>query len=213
MAEKGPSRRASSSFSRASLPSSPRRSGDGSAVASTNRVLDQRPPGVVILKPDLTVSSQTAGAGAWLEALPAAQLFALWGMLPAVVYPVATRARTGGTMTGAQALERDIDGRWVMIEAASLEGDGRGKIAITLRGAAPTETFDLLCRAYALTPRERDVVAAVVAGLDTNALSERLSISRHTVQDHLKSVFQKIGIRSRRELLATFTTASHKADV
>ena len=77
-------------------------------------------------------------------------------------------------------------------------------IAVTVRAAAPAETFDLLCRAYALTHREWEVVGALVAGLDTHALTERLVISRHTVQDHLKSVFQKVGVRSRRELLATF---------
>jgi DNA-binding CsgD family transcriptional regulator len=68
--------------------------------------------------------------------------------------------------------------------------------------------FDLLCRAYALTRRERDVVAALMAGLDTRAVTERLFVSRHTVQDHLKSVFGKIGIRSRRELLAIFNAPS-----
>jgi DNA-binding CsgD family transcriptional regulator len=158
-------------------------------------------PGVIVLNPDLSVVSRTAGARAWIDAMPAAGLFAVWGILPPVVYPVATRAREGGAAAGARALDRGVDGRWVVIEAASLEGDGAGKIAVTLRAATPAETFGLLCRAYALTHRERDVVAALVAGLDTRAVTERLIISRYTVQDHLKSVFQKVGVRSRRELL------------
>jgi DNA-binding NarL/FixJ family response regulator len=95
-----------------------------------------------------------------------------------------------------------------MIEAAPLEGHGEGMIAVTLRGAGPGETFDLLCRAYELTRRERDIVAALTAGLDTRAITERLFISRHTVQDHLKSVFEKVGVHSRRELLATFNTSA-----
>jgi DNA-binding CsgD family transcriptional regulator len=162
-------------------------------------------PGVIVLNPDLSVVSRTAGARAWIDALPAAGLFATWGILPAIIYPVATRARDGRAVAGAHALERAVDGRWVSIQAASLEGDGAAAIAVTLRAAAPAEIFDLLCRAYALTHRERDVVAALVAGVDTRAITERLVISRHTVQDHLKSIFQKVGVRSRRELLATFS--------
>ncbi len=161
-----------------------------------------------MLNPELTPVSSTAGARAWIDVLPGAALFAGWAMLPAQVYPVATRARSRNSWTGTHALERAVDGRWVMIEAAPLEGDCDGQIAITLRSAAPTETFDLLCRAYAFTQRERDVAAAVVAGLDTRALTERLFISPHTVQDHLKSIFQKTGIHSRRQLLATFNASS-----
>ena len=189
----------------ASLGSALRRS---SMAARGGDVLEPSPPGVIVLNPDLSLVSWTEGARAWIDALPAARLFAAWGMLPAVVYPVATLSRSRDAVTGAYALERAVDGRWLMIEAALLEGDGDGKIAVTLRGATPTETFNLLCRAYALTQRERDVVAALVAGLDTRAVTERLFISRHTVQDHLKLVFQKIGIHSRRELLARFSASA-----
>jgi DNA-binding CsgD family transcriptional regulator len=161
-------------------------------------------PAVIVLNPDLSIVSRTPGSRAWIDALPGAELFAVWGILTPPVYPVATRARDGGAAAAARALERGMDGRWVTIEAAPLEGDGTTRIAITLRAAAPAETFDLLCRAYALTQRERDVVRALVAGLDTPAVTEHLVISRHTVQDHLKSVFQKVRVSSRRELLATF---------
>jgi DNA-binding CsgD family transcriptional regulator len=146
-----------------------------------------------VLDPNLMLVSSTAGARAWIDALPSARLFAAWGMLPSVVYPAATLARSA-TPARAHALMRTVDGRWVMIEAAPLEG-GRhgGEIAVSLRAATTTETFDLLCRVYALSRRERDVVALLVAGLDTRAITERLFISPHTVQDHLKSVFDKIG--------------------
>jgi DNA-binding CsgD family transcriptional regulator len=162
---------------------------------------------VVVLDDELHPVSWTAGARSWIDALPMADVFALWDILPAVVYPVAALARADGSPR-ASALERAADGRWVQIEAAPLEGDDTGRIAVTLRGATPAETFDLLCRGYALTRRERQLVSALVAGLDTRALAERLCISRHTVQDHLKSVFAKVGVRSRRELVATFGDAA-----
>ena len=171
------------------------------------------PPGVIVLGRELRPLSWTAGAHAWIEALPAARLYAALGMLPAMMYPLATLARTRNDANGSRVLERAVDGRWVMIEAAALEGRGHGEIAVTLRDATAAETFDRLCRIYALSRRERQVVAALAAGLDTRAAAEHLSISRHTLQDHLKSVFAKIGVNSRRELIARFgTSASGDSD-
>jgi DNA-binding CsgD family transcriptional regulator len=160
------------------------------------------PPGVIVLDCELRRVSWTAWARAWIDVLPSAPLYASMGILPSVVYPAATRARSAAAAVGAHALLRAVDGRWVMIEAAPLEGGGDGEIAVTLRAATASETFDLFCRVYALSQRERELVALLAAGLDTRAITRRLFISRHTVQDHLKSVFAKVGIHSRRELLA-----------
>jgi DNA-binding CsgD family transcriptional regulator len=176
--------------------------------ANNGAVAVPTPPAVIVLDSNLHLVSSTAGARTWTDALPSARLFAQFGMLPSVIYPVATLARARGPAVGAHALLRAVDGRWVMIEAAPLEGDGGGKIAVTLRSAAASETFDLLCRGYALSHREREVVAALLAGLDTRTITQRLFMSRHTVQDHLKSVFDKLGIHSRRELLAKFSASA-----
>jgi DNA-binding CsgD family transcriptional regulator len=40
-----------------------------------------------------------------------------------------------------------------------------------------------------------------MAGADTAAIAEALYVSRHTVQDHLKSIFAKTGARTRRVLV------------
>jgi DNA-binding CsgD family transcriptional regulator len=163
----------------------------------------ERPPGVLVLDASLKLRSWTAAAREWIDTLPAARLNAAWGILPTVIYPAATRARSGAGADRAHALLRGVDGHWVMIEAACLEGERDGEVAVTLRAPTPVEILRLLSRIHALTARERELVRLLLAGLDTRAVGDRLHISAHTVQDHLKSVFGKTRIHSRRELLAT----------
>ncbi|MEZ5393207.1 MAG: LuxR C-terminal-related transcriptional regulator [Bryobacterales bacterium] len=56
-------------------------------------------------------------------------------------------------------------------------------------------------RAWAsLTPRERDVAGLVASGLPYKKVAEQLSISDHTVKNHLRRIYDKLDINSRVEL-------------
>jgi DNA-binding CsgD family transcriptional regulator len=162
-------------------------------------------PGVLILDAAMRLRSATPATARWLEGLPGASFARSRGYLPQTVYAVAARAAATGSGDAGDLPSllrvRTADARWVVIEGAPLIGADTGATAITVRTATRDEVLGLVCRACALTAREREILRLVQAGLDTRAIAERMSIARNTVQDHLKAIFAKVGVRSRRELL------------
>ncbi|HOC11450.1 response regulator transcription factor [Thermomonas sp.] len=90
--------------------------------------------------------------------------------------------------------------------AAALDGILRGEPALSpaiaqrlLRAFQPIAGGDSAPGVEVLTPRERDVLVLVSKGCRLPELVERLQISKHTVSDHLKSIYRKLNINSRAE--------------
>jgi len=96
---------------------------------------------------------------------------------------------------------RTADGHWLDVHASRLQGPPDGRIAVVLERAGGHTIAQLLLAAHGLTPREVDVARLVLRGTATATIASTLHISRHTLQDHLKSIFDKVGVRSRRELV------------
>jgi DNA-binding CsgD family transcriptional regulator len=164
-----------------------------------------RPPGTLILDAQIRPASWTPPVREWLSELPGAEVCERFGILPTAIYEIGARVLTppdAATGLPTHVRIRGVSGRWSVVEGARLEGDDRGRVAVTVRAATSDEVFDLLCRAYALTRRERELAAVMLGGLATIELARTLDISPYTVQDHLKSMFEKTGVRSRRELLS-----------
>jgi DNA-binding CsgD family transcriptional regulator len=95
-------------------------------------------------------------------------------------------------------------GGWLDVHASWLRGrPGQARITIVLQPASTGETVPLLLSAYGLTPREAQIAKLVLRGSSTREIVDSLHISHYTVQDHLKAVFDKVGVRSRRDLAGT----------
>jgi DNA-binding CsgD family transcriptional regulator len=129
----------------------------------------------------------------------------LWSKLPAPVTAarVACRAATAGLGTHVPALRiRSRTGEWLSLHAAPIrDRDGlTGQIAVTIETAGAAKIIPLIVAAYGLTDRERDVVQQVLEGASTNQIAAHLHLSPYTIQDHLKTIFDKVGVASRREL-------------
>ena len=95
-------------------------------------------------------------------------------------------------------------GAWLLIRATELRGqDGEPpRIAVVLEPARRAELAPLIVMTYELSLREREVTELLLRGLPIDAIADDLSISRHTVRDHTKAIFAKLGVTSRPELTA-----------
>lgn len=60
----------------------------------------------------------------------------------------------------------------------------------------------LIFAAYAFTPRESEVVTLMLKGAPAKQIASTLKISQYTVNDHIKAIFEKVGVGTRGQLAA-----------
>jgi DNA-binding CsgD family transcriptional regulator len=171
------------------------------------RAAQQPPAGmaVLVLSADLDVLAQTPQTTEYLRLLVPPE--AGRSPIPAGAYNVAAQLL---------AVEQAVDGHpplsrahlhagtWVTMRADRI-GDRvpveRRDIAVTIEPSTPRDRLGVFVRAVGLSPRESELVGHVLAGSGSDDMARRMFLSPHTVQDHLKSVFAKTGVHSRRELV------------
>ncbi len=170
-----------------------------------------RGPGMAIVDADNHLLSATPEAVAWFDELESTYRLhdpVLGLAVPNEVTVAAQKARAGapGDVVAAatRTRARTRKGVWLLIHASRLRGTDptAGDTAVVIEPAKASEIAPLIVDAYELTPRELDVTRALARGLTTSEIACQLYLSRYTVQDHLKSVYEKTGVSSRGELVA-----------
>ncbi|MFH9574411.1 LuxR C-terminal-related transcriptional regulator [Streptomyces sp. NPDC017454] len=131
--------------------------------------------------------------------------------LPIWVLGTALQARAianGRDHGNARVRIRNTEGRWLNCHASSLTGPGGrpGPVALVIEPAAPADLAVLVAEAYGLTSREFQITQLVARGTTTAEIATTLTISPHTVRDHLKTIFNKACVSSRGELVARLFT-------
>lgn len=163
--------------------------------------------GILVLDEELAPRSANAAADYWLARLRLKEKLED-GALPGPVRAVCLRvlAEQEKMPAGAEASRARIclqtgDGAYLTVTASRLGGRER-LLAVSFVSARSADVFRLLAEAFAFTAREKQLAEMLSLGLSTKELAESLHISAYTVQDHLKSIFAKAGVSSRRELIS-----------
>lgn len=125
------------------------------------------------------------------------------GSLPASVLFVAASSRATGRPAEARVVGRS--GAWVRVAGVALQGPTTDRsVVLTIQPADPAAVGRMNIAARGLTAREQQVVGLILQGASTKDIASVLHLSPHTVQDHLKAIFAKLHVSSRRELIGQF---------
>jgi DNA-binding CsgD family transcriptional regulator len=170
-------------------------------------------PGMIVLGPGWRPESMSPGVEEWLRDLPDGNWAA--SRLPTAVLAVAGRAARSASSTSdpaevavARVLTRS--GRWIVLHGVPLAATDSQRVAVIVEPAHPSRIAPLLMSAYGLTEREQQLTRLVLQGFSTTDIADRLVISVHTVQGHLRNVFTKTGVRARRDLVTKIFFAHYE---
>ncbi|MEW4150285.1 helix-turn-helix transcriptional regulator [Bacillus thuringiensis] len=128
--------------------------------------------------------------------------------IPRPIRAVCSRVKANEYNVGCMNREEKVClplayGHFLIIRASKLEHTSSfqdGYIVLFER-ARPEEIFPLIMETYSFTMREKQVIRKILTGMSTKELAQEFCISIYTVQDHLKSIFEKTGVSSRNELV------------
>jgi DNA-binding CsgD family transcriptional regulator len=164
-------------------------------------------PGLILLADDLSIVAMSPVAERWIDEFTDGHSEV--DMPPPAIAAVAARLHEleeyaddadGDRMPRVRVRTRR--GEWLTIHATRVRGRSTQHTAVILERAHPAEIAPLIVQSYGLSPRESELLRLIARGLSTQEIAQTCHISTDTVQDHCKSIFDKVGVRSRRELVA-----------
>jgi DNA-binding CsgD family transcriptional regulator len=159
-------------------------------------------PGIIVLDEHLQIVSINHQAEDWLADID-------WPSHTHLPMPVLAAAAElmGGTEPSSATPTRLRRGRggWITVHASILQGATPAQVAVVLEAAAPGQVSSLVLAAHGLTPAQSNVAALVLQGRSTSSIVTELRITTNTLQEHLHAVFERLGVGSRRELIAALT--------
>ncbi len=162
-------------------------------------------PAVAILDGDNAVEELSPEAERWFVRLDREYEA---GTLPIALSHVANAARRAAIDPGVpmpRCRARAANGEHAILYASLLGRHARSRVAVVIEPDVSETQLPALLQRYGLSGREQDVARLLLEGRATKDIARRLRLSPHTVNDHLKSIFRKVGIRGRHQIIAALS--------
>jgi DNA-binding CsgD family transcriptional regulator len=162
-------------------------------------------PGLVVLDASNAVELLTPVARELLAAMrDEAGAYSEEAAPPPAVLGLASFVRGGAHHAAAPSDQVTVPSRigWLTLHASLPDGPRAGRVAIVIERASGPQSATLRLEVSGVTAREREVATLLARGLSNAEIAEALVLSPHTVQDHTKSLYEKLDVGSRQELVA-----------
>ncbi len=168
------------------------------------RAADSASPGLVVLGPHDDVELITSSARELLAAMRASAQADDDETPPSPLLALAAFTRSGphDANGNPRTVAVPTSSGWITLHASLPDGGTAGRVAIVLERAASPESTAIRLEAHGVTAREREIASLLARGLTNPEIAARLVLSPYTVQDHIKSLFEKTGVSSRQELVS-----------
>lgn len=156
-----------------------------------------------------------------LAVVSCGELVALLGVIATLLMVAGNSSTPRGTQQSALALAREktpmdmrgrtseSDGRTGGDEAGALPMDKSLELPSSATMDAYREAVDRATAGYGLTERERETAALISRGFTAKRVAEELSIATGTVQSYSKSIYRKMGIHKKDELIDAVEAQRH----
>ncbi len=159
-------------------------------------------PGLVVLGRHDEIELITGPARELLEAMRSPAQPAAGETPPSSVLALAAAVRAEPESANRNAVAVPSAAGWITLHASFPDGTEAGRVAIVLEPSASPQSAAVRLEVHGVTTREREIASMLAAGLTNPEIAERLVLSPYTVQDHIKSLFEKTSVSSRQELVA-----------
>jgi DNA-binding CsgD family transcriptional regulator len=171
---------------------------------AARRPADTSSPGMVVLDEANHVELITAPARELMASLRSPAVAQSEETPPTALIALAAFARTRPRGSDPEGDVVAVPGRggWITLHASLPEGPSGGRVAIVLERTASPQTTAVRLEAHGVTAREREIAGLLAGGLSNAGIAQALVLSPYTVQDHIRSLFEKTGVSSRQELVA-----------
>jgi DNA-binding CsgD family transcriptional regulator len=169
-------------------------------VAPAKSVHSRQMPGVLVIDANRCVRLANSASAAMLRPIAGEEVHLTLGAelptaLQALLDDIEERLAVGLESCAIMLPAYDV-----CVRACAVDGQNDSSLMLLIERASREDVVRSALANYPLTPREAEVASLVLRGYSNRRIADQLVLTEYTVEDHLKRIFAKVGVRSRSAL-------------